>query len=143
MSNTIFCRDRVGMAGLAIAGIIVIAATSCGDRPAESGAGAATPPTPGSYLAESSAFSPFYAEELVGRELYLFGRKSTHSAFIAAGRRSMPDAWRTIPGAGPEIKVNGETQRARLMIERAPDQPAMESRLRKTMAKRYGLATGG
>ncbi len=143
MSKPIFSRRMAGPGGLAAAGIFVLAATGCGDRPAEAAAAATTSPVPGSFVAESSAFSRFYAEELVGRRFYLFGRKATHSAFIASGRKILPEAMRTVPGAGPTITVDGATQRATLMVEYAPDEPAMESRLRKTMAKRYGLTTGG
>lgn len=125
-----------------IAPLLLLALTGCDESrtdPAAPGAAQAAKPVPGSYVEEAGFSTKFYAEELEKNKLYLFGRKASHVAFIEGGRKIKSEKMRTIPAGGPEATIDGAPRKTTLMVEYTPDEPAMENRLRKTVATRYSL----
>ena len=127
-----------------LAPLLLLSLGGCDDARSDSAAPAgsataAAKPVPGSFVQEAGFSTKFYAEELEKNKLFLFGRKASHNAFIEGGRKIKSEKMRTIPAGGPEAVIDGAARKTTLMFEYTPDEPAMENRLRKTVATRYSL----
>jgi hypothetical protein len=108
--------------------LAALSVAGCGDA-ARPTAAAGTPAQPGSYQ-EGGAFTPFYAEEVHEKRLYVFGTRSVWEKFMATKEMDPMNSRRMI-NAGPD--------RMTMILETTKDEPAKDKRILETVKSRYNL----
>ena len=106
-----------------------LAVAGCDDSRSTAGAAAGTPAQPGSYQ-EGGGFSPFYAEEVQDKRLYVFGSKQVWEKFMATKEMDPMNSRRLI-NAGPNHMT--------MILETTKDEPAKDKRILETVKNRYNL----